>query len=259
VLFDEIEKTESDTDDVFEKAVSVLMKNHVFMMHPYKGEDATLKYPWHVLDMMDQLFPYIRSHTGKNAVIHPSVIIKGEVYIDDDVKILEHTKIVGPAYIGKGSIIGNNNIIRSSHIGAGCVTGFNTDITRSYIGDSCWFHMNYIGDSVLESEVTLGAGAILTNLRLDDGEIYSVVKGMRKNTGRSKLGSIIGKRVRIGSNVTLMPGVKIGKDTHIASGLVVDRDIPDGSFVKSVTQYSVVANNVLDRPLSREDFKKKLQ
>ena len=41
------------------------------------------------------------------------------------------------------------------------MTGFNTDITRSYIGDNCWFHSNYIGDSVLEGNVSMGSGAAI--------------------------------------------------------------------------------------------------
>ena len=66
------------------------------------------------------------------------------MYLGDNVKIFENSKIVGPCYIGDNTVIGNNNIIRQSQIGSGCVTGFNTDITRSYIGDNCWFHSNYI-------------------------------------------------------------------------------------------------------------------
>ncbi|MBI5613829.1 NTP transferase domain-containing protein [Candidatus Gottesmanbacteria bacterium] len=258
ILFDQIEKISSEKDDVFEKAVSRLMEKNLFVMHPYSGSDATLKLPWHVLDVMDQLFLRVKSHRGKNVVIKSNVVIEGEVYIDDDVKIYENTKIVGPAYIGRGTIVGNNNMIRHSHIGAGCVTGFNTDITRSYVGDSCWFHMNYIGDSVLESEITLGGGAMLANLRLDDGEIRSEVKGEMKKTQKNKLGSIIGRGVRIGANTTIMPGIKIGKGTLISSGLVIDRDIPDGSFVKGITNYTIVSNKDAVHPLSRDEFKKKL-
>lgn len=258
MLFDHIEKVVSVKDDVFEKAISNLMENNVFIMHPYTGTDATLKLPWHVLDVMDQLFLRLKSHRGKNVVIKSNVIIEGEVYIDDDVKIYENTKIVGPAYIGKGTIIGNSNVIRHSHIGEGCVTGFNTDIVRSYVGDSCWFHMNYIGDSVLEGEITLGGGAMLANLRLDDGEIHSEVKGEMKKTQKNKLGSVMGRGVRIGANTTIMPGIKIGKNTHISSGLVIDRDIPDGSFVKGITSFTIVKNRDAVRPLSRDEFKKKL-
>ncbi|MEK7592243.1 MAG: hypothetical protein AAB508_02495, partial [Patescibacteria group bacterium] len=57
---------------------------------------------------------------------------------------------------------------------------------------------------------------------------------------------------------TIMPGVKIGKDSLISSGIVIDRDIPNSSFVKGVTNYTIVANKNTPSPLSRDEFKKKL-
>ena len=257
ILFEELEKTKSENDDVFEKALSSLMQTHEFIMHPYAGADATLKFPWNVLEVMDQLFLRLKSHRGKNVVIRSNVVIEGDVYIDDDVKILKIQRLLVLLH-RPGSIIGNNNMIRQSHIGDGCVTGFNTDITRSYIGDVCRFHMNYIGDSVLEGDITLGGGAMLANLRLDGGKIASLVKGEKCNTEKNKLGSIIGTGVRIGANTTIMPGVKIGKDSLISSGIVIDRDIPNSSFVKGVTNYTIVANKNTPSPLSRDEFKKKL-
>ncbi len=179
------------------------------------------------------------------------------VYIDDDVKIFEYTKIVGPTYIGKGSVIGNNNIIRNSYIGMGCVTGFSTDITRSYIGDNCWFHTNYIGDSVLVGNVSMGSGAKLANLRLDDGEIYSTVAGEKIATGRKKLGALIGSGVRIGVNTSIMPGVKIGKGSFIGSQVMLDKDLPDNSYCIVKHEYTIARNNS-SASEKRDEFKKNL-
>jgi len=196
---------------------------------PASGYWVPIKYPWHVLDVMDVLLETLPPHQGKNVEIRSNVVIEGNVAFGDNVKVYENTKIVGPCYIGDNTIIGNNSIIRHSHIGAGCVTGFNTDITRSYIGDNCWFHSNYIGDSVLEGDVSMGSGTVLANLRLDRGEIVSVVGKNRANTKRTKLGAIIGKNVRFGVNTSIMPGVKIGSNSMVGAGLVVSRDIPDAS------------------------------
>lgn len=211
--------TKSEQDDIYEKALNELLKDGKAKIVPYDGYWYPTKYPWHVLDIMDQLLLDVSEFRGKNVGIKNNVVIEGKVYLGDNVKIFENTKIVGPCYIGANTIIGNNNIIRHSQIGSGCVTGFNTDITRSYIGDNCWFHSNYIGDSVLEEDISMGSGTVCANLRLDRGEIAS--------TRRRKLGALIGKNVRIGVNTSIMPGVKIGKDSMIGAGLVVNRDIPD--------------------------------
>lgn len=256
-LLDVLGRTESQDDDVYEQAKSALMQEEVFEMIPYEGNFSSLKYPWNVLDIMDQLLTQVTDHMGKNVEIKQDVVIEGQVWIGDNVKIFENTKIVGPCYIGDNTIIGNNNIIRGSHIGTGCVTGFNTDITRSYVGDNCWFHSNYIGDSVLEGDVSMGSGNVLANLRLDEGEIFSVVRGERINTKRTKLGAIIAKHVRIGVNTSIMPGVKIGAHAMIGAGLMVDHDIPEGSFVAGGIPM-VVTKNTRGVGKNRDDFKKKL-
>jgi len=218
-----------------------------------------IKYPWHVLDVMDQLLSQIEGqHIDTSVVIKPNVIIEGPVVIEAGVKIFEGTKIVGPVYIGKNTIIGNNNIIRSSVIGENCVTGFNTDITRSRIGDGCWFHTNYIGDSVIGKNVSMGSGTVTANLRLDDGTVSSVVKEEKIDTGRNKLGAMIGENVRIGVNASTMPGIKIGGNSFIAAGLVVSCDIPEGSFVRPTGVGFVIKPNTKAASTSREGFRKTL-
>ena len=256
-LIAEIEKTQSTTDDRYEKALTSLMQEHSFVFVPYDGPMAALKYPWHVLDAMQVFLDGMETHKGKNVVIKSNVIIEGAVYIEDNVKIFEHTKIVGPCYIGRNTIIGNNSIIRGSHIGADSVIGFNCDVTRSYIGDNCWLHSNYIGDSVLEADISMGSGAVLANLRLDDGEISSVVQGKKVSTGRNKLGAMIGKGVRIGVNASIMPGVKIGANSFVGSGVVLDRDLPEDSFCMANPGYTV-KKNTKKAAAARMEFKGKL-
>lgn len=252
----ELKQTKSDHDDVYEKALCTLMKRHEFILYRHTGLFASLKYPWHVLDVNDVMLKTITHHRGKNVVIKSNVIIEGDVYIEDDVKIFENTKIIGPCYIGKGTIIGNNNIIRQSYIGANCVTGFNSDISRSYIGDDCWFHNNYIGDSVLEGNISMGGGAACANLRLDDGPIYSTVKNESLHTTKNKLGALIGKHTRIGVHTSIMPGIKIGKGSFVGSGVVLDKDLPEDSFCIVESSYTITKNRVSVEESNRESFKK---
>ncbi len=256
-LITEIEQTKSTADDRYERALTSLMGKHAFAFVPYDGPMAALKYPWHVLDAMEVFLADMKTHKGNHAVIKSNVMLEGPVYIEDNVKIFENTKIVGPCYIGKNTIIGNNTIIRSSHIGADSVVGFNCDVTRSYVGDNSWLHTNYVGDSVLEGNISLGGGAKLANLRLDDGEISSVVGGKRISTGRNKLGAIVGRGARIGVNASVMPGVKIGKNSFVGAGVVLDRDLPEDAFCMAKPGYTVTKNRT-SVSKSREEFKKNI-
>lgn len=259
LLINALSETTSERDDVHEKALTNLMQHEQFEMYEHRRGFASLKYPWHVLEVMDELFKRMGEHRGKSGEIKSNVVIEGKVYIEDEVKIFENTKIVGPVYIGRGAIIGNNNLIRGSHIGAGTVTGFSTDITRSYVGDNCWMHSNYIGDSVLEGHVSLGGGTVTANLRLDEAEIYSYVKGERVNSGLTKFGAIIGKNVRIGANVSLMPGVKIGAGSAIGAGVVINKDVPEEMLCTGVTTLELKKNTLrMVGAEGREGFKAKI-
>ncbi len=254
-FIDLLRTTKSDHDDIYEKALNELLKDGKAKILKYEGYWYPTKYPWHILSIMDQLLLTVNDFRGKNVEIKDNVVIEGPVYIGDNAKIFENTKIVGPCYIGDNTIIGNNNIIRHSQIGSGSVTGFNTDITRSYIGDNCWFHSNYIGDSVIEGDVSMGSGNVLANLRLDEGEIFSAVRGEKINTKRTKLGAVIGKHVRIGVNTSVMPGVKIGSHTMVGAGLMVDRDIADGCFVAGGASLTITKNTRTVQG-NRDAFKK---
>lgn len=258
VLIHELQTTTSTVDDVYEKAISTLMAKYDFVLEEHKGVFASLKYPWHVLDINKMILSHIKPHRGKNIEIKPNVYLEGDIFLDDGVRIFENTKIIGPCYIGKNTIVGNNNIVRQSYIGANCVTGFNTDITRSYIGDNCWFHSNYIGDSVLEQNVSMGSGAVLANLRLDDGDIHSSVQNDRVHTGRNKLGVLIGSHVRIGVNASIMPGIKVGPNSFIGAGVILDKDLPEQSYCVVKSEYIISRNNLSVSQKDREEFKNKL-
>lgn len=257
-LLHALANTRGDSEDRYERALAALMEKEKFVMVAYDGAFSSLKYPWHVLESMNQLLQRVLPYRGRNVEVREHVILEGSVYIDDGVRIFEHTKIVGPSFIGKNTIVGNNNIIRHSVIGSGCITGFGTDITRSYVGDGCWFHSNYVGDSVLEGAISMGAGAVLANLRLDEGDIWSVVKGERVNTKRNKLGAMIAKDVRIGVNASIMPGVKIGHHTFVGAGVVVEKDIPEHSFCRQKSSYEIVRNTRSGSVSSQEEFRKRL-
>lgn len=250
-----------DRDDIYEKTLDQMMKDgYKFRLYTYKGFWGYLKYPWHTLDITGFYLDKIKGQNiAKSAKIDTRATIRGPVVIGENVKILEYAKIVGPTYIGEGTIIGNNVMVRRSMIGRNSVVGFATEIGRSYVGDNCWFHTNYIGDSVIAANVGLGAGAILANFRLDEGSIKSFIRGKMIDTGKIKLGAIVGSNVRIGVNTSIMPGVKVGESSFIGAGIVLDKDLPDNKFCYfSETQYKVKDNKMVVSDALRVKMKNKL-
>ncbi len=86
--------------------------------------------------------------------------------------MFEGACIKGPCYIGENSVVGGNSLVRDfSSLGSNCVVGFSTEIKHSLIGDNCWFHMNYIGDSIISNNCLFGAGTITANFRFDENNV----------------------------------------------------------------------------------------
>jgi acetyltransferase-like isoleucine patch superfamily enzyme len=136
--------------------------------------------------------------------------------------------------------------------------GFASEVTRSYIGSDCWTHNNFVGDSIMQENVSFGVGTVLTNLKLDESHISSVIKEKKLDTGRVKLGAIIGSNVRVGSNCTIMPGVKIGSNSFIGAGVAVLDDLEDSQFLYLVQEQIKKTNQKTGQVTDRSDFKEKI-
>ncbi len=82
-----------------------------------------------------------------------------------------------------------------------------------------------MGDSILGEHCNLGAGTITANLRHDDKNIKVTTQGKREDSGRRKLGVIMGNQVKTGIGVNILPGVKISSESRIDAGETVKKDI----------------------------------
>src|SRR5208337_1902683 len=92
-------------------------------------------------------------------------------------------------------------------------------------------HLSYIGDSIIGENCNIAAGTITANIRLDEKVLSLQVKGRLQNTGRKKLGVIMGDAVQTGINANIMPGVRLGSGAYIGPGTVVLKDVPSGQVV----------------------------
>lgn len=216
------------TDDHYERAMDALMKTQVYRVFRYQGPWRALKFPWHVLDIMEIFLAQIKGQTvAENAYIAKTAALVGDVFIGEGVKVFPGAAVVGPAYVGAGTIIGNNALVRHSMVLDGCEVGFTTEIARSYVAERCAMHACRVLDSVFAPGVNFSAGCTTANLRIDRGPVFSRVKGQKLNSGRDKLGAIIGRGAFLGVDVMTMPGVKIGEGAQIGPGTHVHHDVQD--------------------------------
>ena len=85
---------------------------------------------------------------------------------------------------------------------------------------------------VLGLEAHLGAGVILSNVKLDHAEIAVSTPEGDIPTGLRKFGAIVGDRTEIGCNSVIDPGSVIGRDCMIYPSVNFRGFLPHGSRVK---------------------------
>jgi NDP-sugar pyrophosphorylase family protein len=242
-LLSYLAKTSSGADDVYEKALDRMIRGGLSMKAVvYTGEWQTIKYPWHVLGAMDYFLNRLARRISPQTYISDKAVVEGNVVIESNVKVLEGAVVRGPSYIGRNSVIGNNVLLRNSMVGDECVIGYGTEVKHSYVGNGCWFHSNYIGDSVIGDDCSFGAGTVLANLRFDEAKIVVEVGNNRVDTGYDKLGAIVGQGCRTGINASLMPGVRVGPHSFVGAHVCLARDLEARKKVIAEPRYRILPN-----------------
>jgi UDP-N-acetylglucosamine diphosphorylase/glucosamine-1-phosphate N-acetyltransferase len=191
--------------------------------------------PWHLLEANERALRSLEHSIEGD--IEDGVHMEGPVRVCSGARVRSGTYIEGPTYIGPGSDIGPNCYIRpSTSIGRDTRIGNACEVKNSIIMDSTHAaHLSYVGDSVLGEGCNLGAGTVTANIRFDKMNVRMSVKGRRVDSGRRKLGTIMGDNAQTGINVSLVPGVKVGSGAWIAPGLTVYEDVPSGEFLRADT------------------------
>lgn len=168
--------------------------------------------PWEWLKQIGAALKAV-SFPATNRVLPPGVHVEGAVFIDPSVKLPPHATIIGPTWIGAGTEIRPGAYIRGNVIvGANCVLGNSCEFKNCLLMDGVQVpHFSYVGDSVLGNGAHLGAGVILSNLRLDQQVISMRLPEGVVDTGLRKFGAILGDKAEVGCNAVLQPGTILGK------------------------------------------------
>lgn len=163
-----------------------------------------------------------------------------DVWIARSATVFPSAYIAGPCIIGPKSEVRHCAFIRGSAlVGAGCVVGNSTELKNVILFDGVQVpHYNYVGDSILGYRAHMGAGSITSNVRSDKLPVVLHEGAERLETGRRKVGAMVGDGAEIGCNAVLNPGTVIGRGavvypTACVRGTVPPRHIhkADGALV----------------------------
>ena len=206
--------------------ISYLIEKEKVVCERVKDFWLPVGYPWSILEANESLLKRMKKSVIKGT-IEKGVTIKGTVFLGEGSVIKSGSYLEGNVVIGRNCVIGPNCYIRGdSAIGNGCKVGNSVEIKNSVLFDNTKVpHLSYVGDSVLGENVNFGAGTITANLRFDHGYVKMVVNGKKIDSGRKKLGCVVGDGAQTGIHVSIMPGVKLWPQVIIKPGETVYEDV----------------------------------
>jgi len=199
------------------------------------------KYVW---DALKQIASYLqfRLKPGVLGDLVGKPFISNQVFIGAGTIVEQGAVLKGPAWIGQNCHIRSGCYVRENVIvGDGAVMGNSCEFKNSIIFDEAQIpHFSYVGDSILGYRAHLGAGVILSNVKLDHGEISVTTDGEPIATGLTKFGAIVGDRTEIGCNAVINPGSVLGQDCIVYPGTSFRGVLPRGSIARTAQQIQIL-------------------
>ncbi|MBP7140349.1 MAG: UDP-N-acetylglucosamine diphosphorylase [Opitutaceae bacterium] len=191
--------------------------------------------PWEWLGAIGPAVARATQGRARRVDLPSGVHVEGDVFIDPTVRLPASATLIGPAWIGPGTEVRAGAFVRGNVIvGRGCVLGNSCEFKNCLLLDGVQVpHFSYVGDSVLGNKAHLGAGVILSNLRLDQKPIAVAIEGVVHSTGLRKFGAIVGDAAEVGCNAVLNPGSVLGKRALIMPTVAFSGYLPANTIARS--------------------------
>ncbi|MGC9345292.1 MAG: bifunctional sugar-1-phosphate nucleotidylyltransferase/acetyltransferase [Candidatus Bathyarchaeales archaeon] len=234
-IFEKIRETSASARGEWEitDALSLLLKEGKFVSAvKISNEDwFDIGRPWDLLEA--NRWVLVRMKHGVFGCVENGAHLIGPVTVAETARVRSGAYVEGPAFIDGESDIGPNCYIRPyTSVGKRVRIGNACEIKNSIVMDGAHIgHLSYVGDSVIGENCNLGAGTVTANYRLDAGTIKMMIRDKVVDSGRTKLGAVLGDGVKAGINVLFMPGVKVGINSWIGPNVVVYRDLPADTVI----------------------------
>lgn len=201
------------------------------LSHTMAGEYLSqFTYPWEALEGIKNLVLELGSKLPTDEYDNP----EEGIWIAKDATVFPTATILPPTIIGHKTEVRPGAFIRGSVlVGENCVVGNSTELKNVILFDSVQVpHYNYVGDSIYGFHSHTGAGTIASNLKRDGSNIFIHNEGEEMETGRRKIGAIVGDYGDIGCNTVMNPGTIIGKNSGVYPVSCVRGVVPENSIFK---------------------------
>jgi NDP-sugar pyrophosphorylase family protein len=159
------------------------------------------------------------------AIVEPGAQLLGPVIVGPRCHLAAGSVLRGPVILGEEVYVGRYSEVKASIV-----------MNQAKVP-----HLSYVGDSIIGTDVNMGAGAVLSNLKLSWGPITVHVDGRDYETEMQKLGAVLGDQVQIGCNAVLHPGTLVGARSWVYPCACLRGYYPPDHVIKVRQTMEVVA------------------
>jgi UDP-N-acetylglucosamine diphosphorylase/glucosamine-1-phosphate N-acetyltransferase len=168
---------------------------------------------------------------GNGVRVEPCVVFDtsaGPVWLDDGVTVKAFTRLAGPAYVGRNSLVLGGSL-EAVTIGDGCrIRGeFAQSVCLNYVNKA---HDGHIGHAYLGAWVNLGAETTNSDLKNNYGPVRLWTPEGEKDTGELKVGCFLGDHVKTGIGLLLNTGTVVGAGSNLYGALLPPKYVPPFSW-----------------------------
>ena len=241
-IWEAIEKTELSSRGEYEitDSISMLIEKGKVGAYSLPSWWLDIGKPWDLLEANKVYLERLKRRI--EGTVEDGAVVMGDEVIEEGTTVKSGAYIEGPVFIDGESVIGPNCYIRAhTSLGKRVKIGNAVEIKNSIIMDDTNVgHLSYVGDSIIGQRSNFGAGTITANLRHDNNSIFVTVRGERINSGRRKLGAIIGDDVKTGIGTSISPGMVLHQGSQTGVGVIVKRDIAPHKLVVAKQNQSII-------------------
>ncbi|PIT85955.1 nucleotidyl transferase [Candidatus Micrarchaeota archaeon CG10_big_fil_rev_8_21_14_0_10_59_7] len=206
-------------------ALLAFAKKKDIVVHELETYWSDVGFFWNLLDANAYAAENLMDEK-RDGEIEKGAIVKGKVHLGIGSVIKAGTVVQGPCYIGDNCAVGPGAVLRPVTVLEGDNhVGVHADLKNCLFMRGADAHSAYVGDSVVCGGVNLGAGTRTANLRFDEEPVDVYFRDKKVNSGKRKLGCVVGAGTKTGVNTSINCGVLIGENCRIFPGTVVGKTL----------------------------------
>lgn len=153
----------------------------------------------------------------------------GETLVHSSAVVESGAVLKGPLILGPKCFVAAGAYLRGGNwVGEGCTFGPGAELKSSFVfAGAKLAHFNFVGDSIVGSDVNFEAGSIVCNYRNErqDKEVLVRLAGALQRTGHQKFGAVVGDHSRIGANSVVAPGALVRPGSVVARASLRDDEL----------------------------------